>query len=37
MQRLMDDLLDVDRFTRGRIEPKRVPTDLVRLLERDGR
>ena len=34
LQRLLDDLLDVDRFTRGRIEPNRVPTDLTALIKR---
>lgn len=34
LQRLLDDLLDVDRFTRGQIEANRVPTDLTELVER---
>ena len=34
LQRLLDDLLDVDRFARGRIEPHRLPTDLTALIER---
>ena len=34
LQRLLDDLLDVDRFTRGEIEPSRAPTDLTALIER---
>jgi PAS domain S-box-containing protein len=34
LQRLLDDLLDVDRFTRGAIEPNRVPTDLTELIQR---
>lgn len=34
LERLLDDLLDVDRFTRGQIEPNREPTDLTALVER---
>lgn len=34
LQRLLDDLLDVDRFTRGLIEPDRLPTDVTGLIER---
>ena len=34
LQRLLDDLLDVDRFTRGQLEPRRLPTDLSELIER---
>jgi PAS domain S-box-containing protein len=34
LQRLLDDLLDVDRFTRGQIEANRQPTDLAGLIER---
>lgn len=34
LQRLLDDLLDVDRFTRGHIEPSRVPTDVTDLIQR---
>ena len=33
LQRLLDDLLDVDRFSRGRFEPDRLPTDLPGLIE----
>ena len=31
--RLLDDLLDLDRFTRGTVSPERRPADLVRLVE----
>lgn len=34
LQRLLDDLLDIDRFTRGHLEPDRQPTDLTALIER---
>jgi PAS domain S-box-containing protein len=34
LQRLLDDLLDIDRFARGQIEPNRRPTDLTALVER---
>ncbi len=34
LQRLLDDLLDVDQFTRGHIEPNRLPTDVTALIER---
>ena len=34
LERLLADLLDVDRFTRGQIEPNREPTDLTALVER---
>ncbi len=34
LQRLLDDLLDLDRFTRGHIEPNRRPTDVAALIER---
>ena len=33
LSRMVDDLLDVSRITRGRIELKRVPLDVVRLVE----
>lgn len=33
LQRLLDDLLDIDRFTRGNIEAHRHPTDLTALIE----
>ncbi len=33
LQRLLDDLLDIDRFTRGNIEPNRRPTDVADLVE----
>ena len=34
LQRLLDDLLDVDRFARGQIQPKRRPTDVSALVQR---
>lgn len=33
LDRLVDDLLDLDRLERGLLEPERVPTDLGRLAE----
>ncbi|MEX0869735.1 MAG: PAS domain-containing sensor histidine kinase, partial [Nitriliruptoraceae bacterium] len=33
LQRLLDDLLDVNRFTRGHLEPTRMSTDLTVLIE----
>jgi signal transduction histidine kinase len=33
LSRMVDDLLDVSRITRGRIELRRAPVDLVRLVE----
>jgi len=34
LHRLLDDLLDIQRFTRGHVEPNRRPTDLTELIER---
>ena len=34
LQRLLDELLDIDRFTRGHIELNRRATDLTELIER---
>ncbi|MEX0952461.1 MAG: PAS domain S-box protein, partial [Nitriliruptoraceae bacterium] len=34
LERLVDDLLDVDRLSRGNVEPRRVPTDLAALVRR---
>lgn len=34
LQRLLDDLLDLDRFTRGAISAERSPTDVLALVER---
>jgi PAS domain S-box-containing protein len=34
LQRLLEDLVDVDRFARGHIEAHRLPTDLTGLVER---
>jgi PAS domain S-box-containing protein len=33
LQRLLDDLLELDRFTRGHVEPNRLPTELAGLIE----
>ena len=33
LQRLLDDLLDADRFARGQVEPQRTPTDVRALIE----
>jgi len=34
LHRLLDDLGDIDQFTRGLVEPNRLPTDLTELIER---
>jgi PAS domain S-box-containing protein len=34
LERLLEDLLDVDRLSRGRVEPQREPTDLLALVGR---
>ncbi len=34
LERLVDDLLDVDRLSRGNVAPRRVPTDLAGLVRR---